>query len=212
MYHTPTPAELKDIRGKMMGLETAPLFDVPEFALQGVQVSDTHIYFPIYNLMMQQVAWNSRKFSEKMYSQTEYDCPGPVFTSHPEILQAIHKYRAIVLCEGPFDYLALVGVCPFAIATNSIRQQPEIKEWIRDWNLHIYLAFDFDKPDPRTGKMAGQDMVERMRKEFAEMNVSRLHWINVIKDPGDAYARLGSAFHDQIRSQIRELSQGEVNG
>ena len=126
MFHIPTTEELKQIRGRMMGLESAPLFDVPEYALQNVQVSPDAIWFPIYNLQMQQVAWNSRKFSEKMYSQTEFQSPGPVFTSHQWILQMVHKYRAIVLAEGPFDYLALVGVAPFTIATNSIRQQPEL--------------------------------------------------------------------------------------
>ena len=206
----PTPEIVRSLR-----LRDGPNFLIPEDYLANLLIDEGgNIHFPIYSIDGTQIGWNSRSATQKMWSQTlSYDA-APRFTSWTSnIAQIIYDSRCICLAESGYDALSLAPVVPWVISTNTARVQKEILEWIKDWKLHVFTAFDIDKEAQGTGQNSTQEISRELR-EFNCM-VDRIQWPSVaqppfgygthIKDPAQAYALMGRYFQELVKSQVHAI-------
>jgi len=210
----PTPEIIKSLRSR-----DGDNYYIPQEFLNNLLMDEFNtVYFPVYAIDGRQVGWNSRSAKQKRWSQTLNEEPTPRFTSWtPEISSLVYGHRKICLTEGSYDALAFAPVLPWTISTNTARVMPEILEWCIMWKLHVFTALDLDLVDPKTGKAPGQIATTNITKRLTDegCKVTRLRWpefsappfpVGVhIKDPGQAYALMGSSFHEMILSQVRSV-------
>ena len=212
----PTPDIIRALRARDGGNYYIP----QEYLNCLLMDQQSTVYFPIYALDGRQVGWNSRSATQKMWSQNLVEEPTPRFTSWtPALSQIVYGHRKICITEGPYDALALAPIIPWVIAANTARVQQEILDWCDMWKLHVFTAFDNDKPDPKTNREAGQMATARLTKELLAANcrVTQLTWpksapnsstpgqiipSDHLKDPAQAYAVMGKTFHEYIANQV----------
>jgi hypothetical protein len=152
-----------------------------------------------------QVGWTYRAPGKKWSQQIVKDVQPRFTTYHPGVLQAIYSTRKICIVEGAFDMLAVAPAIPWVISTNTSRVAQEVLEWIKDWKLHTFTGFDFDKKDPKTGQTPGQDATFKITQELTRYGcpVTNLDWNEPsLKDPAQAFAAKGSLFHKTLTAQV----------
>jgi len=207
-FSIPTTEQVRNLR-----LKDGPNFSIAQEYLNNLQMDVVgNLYFPIYALDGSPVGWNSRLISgPSRWSQFIQHDLTPRFCSWTQDVAAtIHLHRKICICEGPFDALALAPVLPFVISSNTARISNEILWWCKMWGLDVFLALDQDTVDPRTGKATGQAQTLKAKAELERYGcrVAVLDWETVgrggtrIKDPAQAFAHWGPAFHSEVLTQV----------
>ena len=216
-WAVPTTEQIREHR-----LRDGPNYLIPQEYLANLVLHESGaVYFPIYALDGTQVGWNGRARDQKIWSQTLSAEVTPRFTSWtPQLSRIVYAARKIFLVEGPYDAYALAPIIPWVISTNTARVQQEILEWCKMWKLHVFTAFDLDLPDPKTQRSTGQLATEKVSKELEKAGCIVSHvsiprnFISmsggfpqpvVIKDPAQAFAVMGSAFHSHVLQQVQAV-------